>query len=375
MKKITAIVSTVLLLIGASFAQSTNINDYALEDIYLYYGELEQLGQKFSSTYSFSKTPEFAAETDNYYTALINKKIVPLARTQEQITIPITMEFEKENGFFCDGYFCKSYSISEENNIYADAIKAIAENREISSNRLDVPGFLVDYQKDNRPYGTKLKCETVAYLDGHGIDGNDMQPFTFKDTYIDAKGKQKKKSRTILILAINKISFKLSNEGNIIEVTEPAKESINTPFGTIEAVKNSLGLKDSIPESIVIGTVAYPKLMGFGYDAENVFQIRKDNELLAMYQTRKGYELKKDICGQVSAYYLQEKNSEIYMGSIHLTCTDKVWEKIHADITKKDADPKYIIDLRLINDEVVFVIAPAKKIYTKSDLSSAMWGF
>lgn len=74
MKKITAIVSTVLLLIGACFAQSTNINDYALEDIYLYYGNIEQLGQKFSSTYSFSKTPEFAAETDNYYTALINKK-------------------------------------------------------------------------------------------------------------------------------------------------------------------------------------------------------------------------------------------------------------------------------------------------------------
>ena len=370
-----AIIGTMLLLIGISFAQSTNVNDYALEDIYVYYGNVEQLGQKFGSAYSFSKTPEFADESENYYTALKTGKIVPLARTQEQLIVPITMEFVKEQGFFCDGYFCKTYNIPEESKIYEEEIKVIAENREISSNRLDVPDFLSEYKKDNRPYGTKLKCETVAYLDAHGIDGNNMQPFTFKDTYLDAKGKQKKKNRTILVIFANKITFKIANEGKNIEVIEPAKEPINTPFGKMEVVKNSLGLKDSIPESTVIGTVAYPQLLGMGYDAANVFQIKKDNELLALYQTRKGYELKNDVCGQLSAYYLSEKNSEIYLGSIHLVCSDKVWEKIHADITKKDVDPKYIIDLRFINDEVVFTIAPAKKIYTKSDLTSAMWGF
>ena len=60
MKKITAIISTMLLLSGITFAQSTNVSDYAMEDIYLYYGKAEQLGEKYGSAYSFSKTPEFA---------------------------------------------------------------------------------------------------------------------------------------------------------------------------------------------------------------------------------------------------------------------------------------------------------------------------
>lgn len=183
--------------------------------------------------------------------------------------------------------------------------------------------------------------------------------------------RKKKTNRTILVLISGKPNFQISDEGSIIEIAEPTKESIETPFGIMEVHKRNLKLKTQLKDSITITSPHAPAELSIftDYKASQASRLQTKDELFALYQTRNGYELKSDVCARVAARDLTEKGSDFYLGSVHLLCTDAVWESLHADIVKKDFEKKYIIDLRLIDGKVQFAVARAKDVYTQNDLN------
>lgn len=362
MKKIILFVSIFLLIGGICIAQSSNPEDYAAEDMYVFCGNIDSIGQKDYKTriYSFIDKPNFADESDNFFIALSEGKILPLSRCQESISFPITMSFEKEKGFFCDGYFCKSYSISDDYKIYEEAVKRISENREVSSNMLKVPFFLENYKNDVNPIGTKFSCETSVFFNGRDIQVKESFPFSFVDTITDSKGKKKKKNRSILILTVYNPQFNISDEGSVIDVILPEKEKFETPFGEMELFRTEINLKTKIPSEIKIGkttSIFDPK----DYEEKALIFIKDETELKAIYQTRKGYELKNDVCAKTVGAYLTEKDGEFYIGSIHLICNDDAYSIIHTSVIKKDYLTNLLIDLRFVDDKIIFVIAP--KVY------------
>lgn len=347
-----------LFAVGICIAQSSNPSDYKCEDIYVYYGNVDELGVRSydSLGYTFKNEPNFAEESENFFIALRNKKIVPLASLTTPITVPVTIEFEKEKKIL-SGYFCKEYSISEEDSIYDEAIKEIADSIMVSVYSRSNPSFLIDYANDDRPVGTKFVCETTAFIDAREMKENDLKPFSFKETYLDAKKKQKKRNRTILMIFAEKPSFKIANEGTVVEVVLPDREKIETPFGMMEVYKSDINLKTDIPSKISIGRTSsiFDKK---DYKHEQAILVKNETELKALYQTRKGYELRNDICGSTCGAYIKELDGEFYMGSIHLACGDDAWTSVHAEAVKKSYISNLIIDLRFIDGKVVFTIAP-----------------
>lgn len=359
-KKIISVVSVFLFAVGICIAQSSNPSDYKLEDIYIYYGNLDELGVRSydSLGYTFKNEPNFAEESENFFIALRNKKIVPLASISNTITVPVTIEFQKEKEMSISGYICKEYSISEEDSIYDEAIKEIVGRILVSTYLLaNYPSFLTDYANDDRPVGTKFVCETTAFIDGREIQGIDLKPFSFKETYLDARKRQKKRNRTILMMFAEKPSFKIANEGTVVSVALPEREKIETPFGMMEVYKSDMNLKTDIPSKISIGRTSsiFDKK---DYKNEQAILVKNETELKALYQTRKGYELRNDICGSTCGAYIKELDGEFYMGSIHLACGDDAWTSVHAEAVKKSYISNLVIDLRFIDGKVVFTIAP-----------------
>ena len=103
MKKIPLFIALFSLLGGFCFAQSNNVADYAVEDIYMYYGKMGEIGTTRNGTaYSFVNEPIFANENEGLFDALLNKKLVPsvLLKTLP-ISIPITMKLV-QSLFLCD---------------------------------------------------------------------------------------------------------------------------------------------------------------------------------------------------------------------------------------------------------------------------------
>ena len=223
----------------------------------------------------------------------------------ELLALSIYTNFSAAAGFFCDGYYCISYSIPDEYKTYESSIKKIAENREVSINMLNVPAFLEKYKNDGNPIGTKFSCETSVFLNVRDIDLKDTFPFKFKDTVIDSNGKSKKKNRSILILTAKEPHFNISDEGTITEIILPEKEMFETPFGNIELFKSDINLKTKIPSVIKIGKTTSlfdPK----DYEEKDLTHIKNETELKSLYQTRKGYE-KKIISVQVLQEHILQK--------------------------------------------------------------------
>lgn len=358
MKKIILSISIFLLIFGVCIAQaSSNPSDYTIEDMYVYYGNIKDIGRKDYYSYSFTTTPVFANDSDNIYDALLERKIVSLERFQKPFTIPITIQYEKENVFFYGvGYYGEKYSISEEYNKYKEKIEKTVKNSTIYRNG-DNPQFLNDFKGDDRPIGTVINCETYAVITAKSINTIEAFPFSFKDTITDSNGKKKKKNRTILILTVSTPEFSISDEGTVTEILLPQKENFETPFGTMELFKSEINLKTTIPSSISVGTTT-SIWDAKDYEYNQVTSIKNETELRSLYQTRKGYEIKNNICAKTSGYHITEKDGEFYIGKIHLICDDKAWTKIHSEVTKKEIIDNLLIDLRFIDNKIVFVIAP-----------------
>ena len=357
MKKVIMVINVLLLFVGICTAQSSNISDYAQEDIYIYSGKLSEIGQQVGSSYYFKNKPKFADKTEDIYSALINQKIFPLLRCNESISLPITMEFVKEKGFFCDGYYCKNYIVQKENSIINQAIETAVKNREISRNTMNNPKFLSQYVQDENPLGTKIVCESFVQMNGRDLNGKEMYPFTFTDTYKDSKGNQRTNKRNILIIFVDKPRWRISDEGKVTEVVLPEKEEFETPFGVLELYRSNINLKTEIPSKISVGTTTSIWDVK-DYKIEDTISVTNETELIALYQTRKGYELRNNVCARVGGAYITEKEGEFYIGSIHLVCSDAAWTSVHAEVVKQSYINPLLVDLRFIDGKIVFVIAP-----------------
>ncbi|MDD5928790.1 MAG: hypothetical protein PUC37_03200 [Spirochaetales bacterium] len=359
MKKIILAISIFLLIFGVCIAQaSTKPSDYTIQDLYVYHGNINDIGKKDYYSYSFTKTPVFADESENFYDALLEGKIVPLERFQKTFSIPITVQYEKEKVFLLgEGYYGEKYNIPEEYKKYNEEIENTVKNSRISYVEDNSPEFLKEYKGDDKPLGTIINCETFAVITAKSINTIDAFPFSFKDTITDSNGKKKKKNRTILILTVSKPKFSISDEGTVIEVLLPQKENFETPFGTMELFKSEINLKTTIPSSISVGTTT-SIWDAKDYEYNQVTSIKNETELKSLYQTRKGYEIKNNICAKICGYHITEKDGEFYIGKIHLICDDKAWTKIHSEVTKKEIIENLLIDLRFIDNKIVFVIAP-----------------
>ena len=356
MKKFNSLVCIILFVTGFCFGQSTDPADWNPNDVFGYYGKQNEIG----------KDPVFADDSESIYFGLKEKKLVPLARFTETVSVPVTVFCEKDG----DTFKCLSYSISDEYKKYDEVIKDLVEERIFTnelwkfSNKLsDVPKFLLGYM-DN-PTGTKVTCEMFAVIIGRDLKFGQAFPLKIKDNVIDANGNSKKKNRTILVLLLNEPQFKFSDDGKISEIIIPEKEKIETPFGVMELFIDDLNLPTKLSNKKTLGSYVINDFVD--YKKESVVSIINEDELRAIYQTRKGVDLRNNKCAKVSAFSLREKDGEIYLGSIHLLCTDNVWDSLHTDIIRKDLMRKYVIDLCLIDGKIQCAISFVREFTSQGD--------